>query len=212
MILIIDNYDSFTYNLYQMAGQIASQLGSQCESRLEGPLPDPPENPSYPIIKVIRNDEMTAAEIAALHPSHIIISPGPGRPRDAGICEEVIQCCAPIAPLLGICLGHQAICEAFGAEITYAQTLMHGKKNLVHIANGSPLFRGLPPLLAGGLYHSLAVKRDTLPDQLLVIAETDNGEVMGVKHRDYPLFGLQFHPESILTPQGTRIMENFLRL
>ena len=215
MILIIDNYDSFTYNLYQTAGQITAQTLGQTTAQTADQT-----------IKVIRNDEMKVKDIMALSPSHIIISPGPGRPRDAGICENVIQhytsaqpgtretptTTPKSPPILGICLGHQAICEALGAEITYAETLMHGKKNLMHIANGSPLFRGLPPLVEGGLYHSLAVKRDTLPDQLLVIAETDNGEVMGVKHRDFPVFGLQFHPESILTPQGTRIIENFLRI
>ena len=216
MILILDNYDSFTYNLYQIAGTFRQD------------------------IKVIRNDELTVDEIAALAPSHIIISPGPGRPRDAGVCESVIQYYHPQYPsdgytaydrpqstsagytaydrpqssspprILGICLGHQVICEALGAEITYAKKLMHGKKTLLHIANGSPLFRGLPPLLEAGLYHSLAVKRETLPDELLVIAETDNGEVMGVKHRHGELYGLQFHPESILTPEGARIIKNFL--
>ncbi|MCL1919041.1 MAG: aminodeoxychorismate/anthranilate synthase component II [Peptococcaceae bacterium] len=223
MILIIDNYDSFTYNLYQIAGQVAEQLGNQPAGQFGKRIADQ-------TLKVIRNDEMDVEEIVALNPSHIIISPGPGRPRDAGICEEVIQYFsntvdftntenftkaehgAPPPPILGICLGHQAVCEAFGAQISYAQTLMHGKKSLLHIANGSPLFRGLPPLIEGGLYHSLAAKRDTLPDKLLVIAETDTGEVMGVKHRDYPLFGLQFHPESILTSQGERIIENFLRI
>lgn len=188
MVLIIDNYDSFTYNLYQIAGMFRRD------------------------IRVVRNDELGVKEIEALEPSHIMISPGPGRPKDAGICEEAVQYFAGKLPLLGICLGHQAICEAFGAEITYAKTLRHGKKSLVHIANGNPVFRGLPPLLEAGRYHSLAVKRDTLPDELLVIAETDDGETMGVKHRDFPVFGLQFHPESILTPDGARIIENFMRI
>jgi len=188
MILIIDNYDSFTYNLYQIAGTI---------------LPD---------IKVAYNDQINMAEIGELHPSHIIISPGPGRPKDAGVCEEAIRRFAGKVPIFGICLGHQAICEAFGGDITYAKTLMHGKKSMVHIANGNPIFRGLPPLLEAGRYHSLAVERGTLPDELLVIAETDDGEVMGVKHRDFDIFGLQFHPESILTPDGGRIIENFLRI
>lgn len=188
MVLIIDNYDSFTYNLHQIAGTF------------------------HPDIRVVRNDEMGVEEIEALKPSHIIVSPGPGRPRDAGICEEAIRYFAGKLPILGICLGHQAICEAFGAEITYAKTLMHGKKSMVHIANGNQVFRGLPPLLEAGRYHSLAVARHTLPDELLVIAETDDSEAMGVKHRDFDIYGLQFHPESILTPDGGRILENFIRI
>ena len=186
MVLIIDNYDSFTYNLYQIAGAIE------------------------PNIKVTLNDLIKLSNIEEMQPSHIIISPGPGRPKDAGISEDVIRGFAGVFPILGICLGHQAICEAFGAEITYAKTLIHGKKSFVHIANGNPLFRGLPPLVEAGRYHSLAASRETLPDELLVIAETDDGEVMGVKHRDYDVFGLQFHPESILTTEGVRIIQNFL--
>ncbi|MCL2401310.1 MAG: aminodeoxychorismate/anthranilate synthase component II [Oscillospiraceae bacterium] len=188
MILIMDNYDSFTYNLYQMVGAL---------------------NPN---IRVVRNDELSVSEVAELNASHIIISPGPGKPKDAGICEEVIQHLAGKVPLLGICLGHQAICEVFGAEITYAKSLTHGKQNLIHIANGNPIFRGLPPIMQAGRYHSLAATRDTLPDELLVISETDDGEVMGVAHRDFDIFGLQFHPESILTPDGARIVENFLQI
>lgn len=188
MVLILDNYDSFTYNLYQIAGTFR------------------------PDIRVAYNDRASVEEIEALKPSHIIISPGPGRPGNAGICEEAIRHFAGRLPILGICLGHQAICEAFGAEITYAKALIHGKKSLVHIANGNPVFHGLPPLLEAGRYHSLAVERSTLPDELLVIAETDDGEVMGVKHRDYDVFGLQFHPESILTPDGGKIIDNFLRI
>ena len=188
MILIIDNYDSFTFNLYQLAGVYGKD------------------------VKVIKNDELTAEEIIKLRPSHIIISPGPGRPSAAGACEEVIKKAAGKIPLLGICLGHQAICEVYGAEITYAKTLMHGKKSLVHIANGNPLFKGLAPVIEAGRYHSLSAKRDTLPDELLVIAEDDGGEVMGVKHKDYDVYGLQFHPESILTPCGAVMIENFLRI
>ena len=188
MVLIIDNYDSFTYNLYQILGTIE------------------------PDIRVVRNDEMSVAEIEMLDPSHIVISPGPGRPADAGICEGAISHLAGRFPILGICLGHQAICEAFGAQITYAKTLMHGKRSMVHVANGNPVFRGLPPLLEVGRYHSLAVARDTIPDELLVIAETDDGDVMGVKHRDFDIYGLQFHPESMLTPDGARILENFMRI
>ena len=188
MVLIIDNYDSFTYNLYQTAGTIR------------------------PDIAVVYNDQTGAGEIEAMKPTHIIISPGPGRPKDAGACEAVIRRFAGEIPILGICLGHQAVCEAFGMGITYAKTLTHGKKGLVHIANGSPIFHGLPPMLEAGRYHSLAADRDTLPDELLVIAETGDGEIMGVKHRAYDVYGLQFHPESILTPDGGRIIENFLRI
>ena len=188
MLLIIDNYDSFTYNLYQTAGTFTSD------------------------IHVVYNDHICTSQIEDLQPSHIIISPGPGRPADAGICEELVACFAGKIPLLGICLGHQAICEAYGAVITYAQTLIHGKRSMVHIANGSPIFRGLPPLLEAGRYHSLAVERTTLPDELLIIAETDDGEIMGVTHRAHDVYGLQFHPESILTPEGSRIIENFLRI
>jgi len=187
MILLIDNYDSFTYNLYQLAGEI------------------------QPDIRVVRNDEVAIAEIEAMQPSHLILSPGPGRPAEAGICEELIRRMAGQMPILGICLGHQAICESLGAEVTYAKTLIHGKKSTVHIANGMPLFRGLPPMIEAGRYHSLAVRRDSLPDELLVIAEDGDGEVMGVKHRDYELYGMQFHPESILTPHGAQIIRNFIQ-
>ena len=186
MILIIDNYDSFTYNLYQLVGVI------------------------QPDIRVIYNDELSIKEIEALYPSHIIISPGPGRPHDAGICEEVIRHFSGKIPILGVCLGHQAICEAFGAKVTYAKALMHGKQSIIRIANGNPIFRGLPPLLEVGRYHSLAVSRDTLPEEILVIAETEEGEVMGIKHRTFDVYGLQFHPESILTPEGEVMIKNFI--
>ena len=188
MILIIDNYDSFSYNLYQFVGEI------------------------FPDVSLIKNNELTVKEIEVLSPTHIIISPGPGRPKDAGICEEVVTAFMKKLPILGVCLGHQAICEALGANITYASNLMHGKKSTVHIANGNPIFIGLPPVIEAGRYHSLAVERQTLPDELLVIAEDDAGEVMGIKHRDYNLYGLQFHPESILTPKGRQVIENFVNI
>ncbi len=188
MILLIDNYDSFSYNLYQAVGAV------------------------NPDIRVIRNNELSAAEIEALHPSHIILSPGPGRPADAGVCEQVVRNMAGKAAILGVCLGHQAICEAFGATITYAKELMHGKKSRIYIANGSALFQGLPPLIEGARYHSLCADRSTLPDELLVVAETEDGEVMGVKHADFDIYGVQFHPESVLTPQGDRIISNFLKI
>lgn len=188
MVLLIDNYDSFSYNLYQLVGAIDSN------------------------IRVIRNDELTIAEIEALKPTHIIISPGPGRPADAGICEELIAHFSGKIPILGVCLGHQAISEVFGATVSYARELMHGKKSSIHIANGSELFRGLSPIIDGARYHSLAMVRETLPDELLIIAEDSAGEVMGIKHRDYDVYGVQFHPESILTPKGKTILENFLRI
>lgn len=188
MILLIDNYDSFSYNLYQYVGMI------------------------NPDIRVIKNDELSLAEIAALAPDHIIVSPGPGRPADAGICEEVIAYFKDKTPILGVCLGHQAICEVFGGTVTYASTLMHGKSSNVHIANGSPIFRGLPPIIAAGRYHSLSAERSTLPDELLIIAEDDDGEVMAVKHRHYDVYGVQFHPESILTQDGHKMIENFLKI
>jgi anthranilate synthase component 2 len=188
MILLIDNYDSFSYNLYQYVGII------------------------NPDIRVIKNDELSMTEIIALKPDHIIVSPGPGRPADAGICEEVIDYFKDKTPILGVCLGHQAICEVFGGTVTYASTLMHGKSSNVHIANGSPIFRGLPPIIEAGRYHSLSAERTTLPDELLIIAEDDDGEVMAVKHRNYDVYGVQFHPESILTQDGHKMIENFLKI
>jgi len=188
MILLIDNYDSFSYNLYQYVGMI------------------------NPDIQVIKNDELSLAEIIVLKPDHIIVSPGPGRPAEAGICEEVIDTFKDKTPILGVCLGHQAICEVFGGTITYASTLMHGKSSNVHIANGSPIFRGLPPIIVAGRYHSLSAERSSLPDELLIIAEDDDGEVMAVKHRNYDVYGVQFHPESILTNDGHTMIENFLKI
>jgi anthranilate synthase component 2 len=188
MILLIDNYDSFSYNLVQLAGGIGADM------------------------KVIRNDELTIEEIRALAPSHIIISPGPGYPKDAGLCEELISTLKGELPILGVCLGHQAICEVFGAEITLAKRLMHGKQSNIHIANGAKIFHGLPPIIQAARYHSLIARKDSLPDDLLVIAEDDDGEVMAIKHRSYEIYGVQFHPESILTPQGEVIMRNFLRI
>jgi anthranilate synthase component 2 len=188
MILIIDNYDSFTYNLYQMAGA---------------------RNPD---IQVVKNDALGAGDVERLAPSHIIISPGPGRPSAAGICEDVILRLGASVPILGVCLGHQAICEAYGGRVTYAADLMHGKKSLIQIANGSPVFKGLPPIIEAARYHSLAAERSSMPDELLIIAEDGGGEVMGVKHRDFDVYGLQFHPESVLTKGGETILENFLSI
>lgn len=188
MILLIDNYDSFSYNLYQMIGEIE------------------------PDIKVIRNDEMTVSEIEALAPDRIIISPGPGRPEDAGVIVEAARTVCKKIPTLGVCLGHQAICMAYGAEITYAKTLMHGKQSTATLDTASPLFKGIPGKTHVARYHSLAVAADSLPECLKVTASTTDGEVMAVQHTEYPIFGVQFHPESILTPMGKQMLENFIRI
>lgn len=186
MILLIDNYDSFSYNVYQMIGSV------------------------NPDMKVVRNDELTIEEIEALMPSHIVISPGPGKPRDAGICEEVIRHFQGRIPILGICLGHQAICEVYGATITYARELMHGKQSVVTLDQNSRLFAGMEMQITVARYHSLAADPDTMPDCLQVTAVTEDGEVMAVQHREYSVYGVQFHPESVLTPQGRTIIRNFL--
>ncbi len=187
MILLIDNYDSFSYNLYQYVGEI------------------------NPDIRVIRNDEMTVEQIRELKPSHIILSPGPGRPEDAGIIIEAARELGPDIPILGVCLGHQAICAAFGATVTYAKQLMHGKQSVAKLDTECPLFRGCPEKTPVARYHSLAADPDTIPEELTVTAVTEDGEVMAVKHRDYPIYGVQFHPESILTPNGKQILRNFLK-
>ena len=187
MILLIDNYDSFAYNLYQLVGAID------------------------PDIRVVRNNELTVPEIEALGASRLILSPGPGRPKNAGVCEDAVRALSSTKlPILGVCLGHQAICEAFGATVTYAKTLMHGKQSAVTVDTDCPLFSGLPETLTVGRYHSLAAREDTLPPELKVTARADDGEVMAVQRREYPVFGLQFHPESILTPDGETMLRNFL--
>ncbi len=188
MILLIDNYDSFSYNLVQMAGGI------------------------NPDIQVIRNDARTVEEIEQLSPSHIILSPGPGYPRDSGVCEDVVRRLQGKIPILGVCLGHQGICEVYGATIAPARQLMHGKKSRITVDNESPIFKGLGREMDAARYHSLVAAEDTIPDCLSVIARAENGEVMAVQHRKYPVYGLQFHPESILTPQGRVVMENFLAM
>ena len=185
MILLIDNYDSFSYNLYQMVGAI------------------------NPDIRVIRNDELSVEEIARLDPAGIILSPGPGRPSDAGVCVEVVQKLGNRFPILGVCLGHQAICEAYGGVISYAKELMHGKQSLTELDVSCPIFQGCPQRALVARYHSLAVLEETLPDCLQVIARTQDQEIMAVKHREYAVYGLQFHPESILTPDGKQILENW---
>ncbi|WP_346686567.1 aminodeoxychorismate/anthranilate synthase component II [Megamonas hypermegale] len=188
MILLIDNYDSFSYNLYQLVGSINQN------------------------IQVIRNDELNVQQIERLNPSHIIISPGPGRPKDAGICEAAIDYFKDKIPLLGVCLGHQAIAETFGGKITYAKEIMHGKQSTIILTEPSPLFNGLEQKFTAARYHSLAVSRETMPQELKITAQTDDGEIMALEHRTYPVFGLQFHPESILTAQGDTIIRNFLAI
>jgi len=186
MIILIDNYDSFSYNLYQLIGSID------------------------PDIRVIRNDAMTVEEIERLKPDAVILSPGPGKPADAGVCKAAVKYFAGKVPALGVCLGHQAICEAYGATVSYAKTLMHGKQSTMKINNGIPIFRDLKEEIRGARYHSLAAVEETIPAELTVIARTDDGEIMAVKHRDHEVYGLQFHPESILTPDGKTIIRNFL--
>jgi anthranilate synthase component 2 len=188
MILLIDNYDSFSFNLYQLIGTID------------------------PGIKVIRNDELSLAEIVVLRPSHIVISPGPGRPDKAGICEAAIASFAGKIPIFGVCLGHQGICEVFGATVSYAKHLMHGKASRINLDPSCPVFAGLPPVITGARYHSLSAVAETIPATLAVTARSDDGEIMGVRHRDYAVYGVQFHPESILTPDGKKILSNFLAL
>jgi anthranilate synthase component 2 len=217
VILLIDNYDSFSYNLYQLIGGIlqgqngdgsfcpdgASRHGQNGDGSfclVAGP----------DMLRVIRNDELTAAEIATLAPSHIVLSPGPGKPADAGVCVDVVKKCAGWIPIFGVCLGHQAICEAFGATVTYAKELMHGKQSSISLDTDASMFRGLPSVIKGARYHSLAAVSETIPEALRVTATSADGEVMAVQHREFPVYGVQFHPESIMTPDGEAILRNFL--
>ena len=185
MILVIDNYDSFTYNIVQELGELGAE------------------------ILVLRNDQTTLDEIRDLNPSHIIISPGPGFPKDAGISRDVIREFGATIPLLGVCLGHQCIGEVFGGEVVHAPSLMHGKTSPVYHKQDA-LFTGVPSPFTATRYHSLVVAEETLPDVLEIIAFTEDGEIMGVHHKEYPIIGVQFHPESILTDFGMRIFQNFL--
>lgn len=187
MILLIDNYDSFSYNLFQLVGSL------------------------NPDIRVIRNDAATVKEIENTHPEAIILSPGPGRPEDAGICIDVVKELGASIPILGVCLGHQAICTAYGGTISYAKKLMHGKQSETKLDETCPIFKGLPPIIPVARYHSLSLLEETLPDCLDITAKTTDGEIMAVKHKTHPIYGLQFHPESILTPDGKTIVKNFLR-
>lgn len=188
MILLIDNYDSFSYNVYQLIGSV------------------------NPDIKVIRNDECTIAEIDEMKPSAIILSPGPGKPSEAGICIDVIKNFAGKYPILGICLGHQAICEAYGATVSYAKELMHGKKKEIITENNGKLFVNMEKSFPAARYHSLAAIEETMPSELIVTARCEDGEIMAVEHATLPVFGLQFHPESVMTPDGKAIIENFMKL
>lgn len=186
MILLIDNYDSFSYNLYQLIGEVNSD------------------------IKVSRNDKITLDEIKELNPEAIILSPGPGKPENAGICVELVREFYNKIPILGVCLGHQAICAAFGGKVSYAQRLMHGKSSNISL-DYDYIFKGLPGEITVGRYHSLSLVEDSLPDCLEIISKAkDDGEVMAVRHKEFNIYGLQFHPESILTPDGLTIIDNFL--
>lgn len=186
MILLIDNYDSFSYNLYQLVGAV------------------------NPDIRVMRNDAVTVEEIRQWKPELLILSPGPGRPENAGICVSAVKELAGEIPIFGVCLGHQAICQAFGAAVTYAKQLMHGKTSLIRVDTSSRLFRGMEEEILVGRYHSLAVDPETLPDCLAITARTKEGEIMAVEHKAYPVYGVQFHPESILTTKGRMMIEHLL--
>lgn len=187
MILLIDNYDSFVYNLYQLIGSLKPDLA------------------------VVRNDAVTIPEILAMAPEALILSPGPGRPEQAGICLEAVRQLSGRLPILGVCLGHQTICQALGATVTYAETLMHGKVSPVYPEPDSLLFQGVSSPFSAGRYHSLAVAEATLPPSLRPVARAEDGELMAVESREQKLFGLQFHPESVLTPEGKTILQNFLK-
>ena len=187
MILLIDNYDSFSYNLYQLIGQIDDD------------------------IKVFRNDKITLDEISKLNPSMILLSPGPGRPEDAGLCIDIVKEFYDKIPILGVCLGHQSICIAFGGVISYASELMHGKSSIISLSDDL-IFKGLDKEITVGRYHSLSLNDETLPKELKLIARSDDGEIMAVKHEKFNVYGLQFHPESILTPDGLSILTNFSEL
>jgi anthranilate synthase component II len=185
MILVIDNYDSFTYNLVQLIGQVTDDL------------------------RVVRNDEVTVGDITAMKPERIVISPGPGRPEDAGITVDVIKTLGKTTPILGVCLGHQAIGYAFGCTIKEAATLMHGKTSMIH-HTGTGIYRSIESPFLATRYHSLAIERSSLAPELEITSETDDGVIMGVRHKTYPIEGIQFHPESILTEKGPALINNYL--
>lgn len=186
MILLIDNYDSFSYNLYQLIGSID------------------------PDIKVVRNDKITIDEIRELAPKAIFLSPGPGHPKKAGICISCIQELGETIPIFGVCLGHQAICEAYGGEVSYASKLMHGKTSIAKLDTNSKIFHNVEQNMQVARYHSLSAVEEKMPEDLRIIARTEAGDIMAVEHKKYPVYGVQFHPESVLTPNGKAIIENFL--
>ncbi len=186
MVLLIDNYDSFTYNLYQYIGVFEED------------------------IQVVRNDKILVSEIAGLAPSHIVLSPGPKSPAEAGICIDVVKHFYDKIPVLGICLGHQSIGAAFGAKVSYAKKLFHGKRSVI-THSGTGIFEGVPDKIQVARYHSLAVYEETLPECIEVTARTSDQEVMAMQHKDYPVIGIQFHPESIYTEHGKKMIENFLK-
>ncbi len=190
MILLIDNYDSFSYNVYQLVSSVAND------------------------VRVIRNDDCTVEEIEAMHPKAIILSPGPGKPKDAGVCLDVVQQLKGKVPILGICLGHQAICEAYGGVVGYAKELMHGKQKPIRKTKESKLLKGLDTVFLAARYHSLSAEEETLPQDLQVIARSDDRdeEVMAVEDATNKVFGVQFHPESVMTPEGKQIIENFMEV
>ncbi len=185
MIIVIDNYDSFTYNLVQYLRMLSAEVG------------------------VFRNDTRTATEIQSLGPSHLILSPGPGRPSGAGICLDLVRKLSGKIPILGVCLGHQSIAEAFGGAVVSARTIMHGKTSAI-TTDGKTIFEKIPSPFEAMRYHSLAVDRSGLPDCLEISAESEDNEIMGLRHKEHPTEGIQFHPESIMTPKGKRILKNFL--
>ncbi len=186
MLLLLDNYDSFTYNVYQLLAELGAE------------------------IEVVRNDAASVAELASRQYTGVVISPGPGEPKDAGVTEDLIREMKGVVPILGVCLGHQAIGEVFGGKIVRAPKIVHGKTSRIR-HDGQGIYKGLPQPFEVGRYHSLIVDRKTIPDCLAVTAETEDGVVMGVRHKEYDVEGVQFHPESILTPEGRTLLENFLR-
>ena len=187
MILVIDNYDSFTYNLVQYLGELGQEL------------------------KVVRNDQIELSDVKKMRPSRIVISPGPGTPRDAGISNNILRELGPKIPILGVCLGHQCIGEVFGGKVVGASRLMHGKTSLIH-HDGKGIFKGLDNPFVATRYHSLLVERKSLPAVLTVTAQTKEKEIMGLQHKKFPVYGVQFHPESILTQGGKELLRNFLNL
>lgn len=206
MILLVDNYDSFAYNLYQFIGEALANIKGYNINDKED------LEKIYHEIKVIRNDELTVDEVKDLSPDYIVLSPGPGKPKDAGICKDIVREYSDSdIPILGVCLGHQAICEALGANIIHAKELMHGKTSIIELAEDI-IFKNIENPIQIARYHSLAVDKDTLSEDFNILSEIEDGEIMAVKYKDSFIYGLQFHPESVLTPDGLMIIENFLKI